>query len=816
MTPSPVPQPALFGPAATPDLRAPQPVRVEAPPATHRVRVVIPCFNRPRDLELLLADLCTLQTDADLAVLVVDNASTPPLKPIADAFADRLTIDTLTLTTNTGGAGGFNAGMTHWLNTLATPGTPDLGAGEGPDRVTPTTFLWLLDSDARIEAATLRPLLAALDADPTLAIAGSALHDPHTRQLFELGGEINPRTGEYDQPLPASTPAGPRRVQYVAACSMLIRAHALATTRRALGLMPDIFLNGDDIALCLRVHRATGLHIAAVPESRAFHPTPDRPRTIARYYAARNALHVLTLAGAPRRARLARALRETARALGQALIGRTDLAELHLQGLRDALAESTNQRPTATLATPDTDLAATLARHVTPRSRIALRDDADLANHPAVADLLGTHSVSHLPPATNDRPRLLGLLRPPFDLALTTGRGRLADARLARTIISDAAPGFVTRKPASLLTTARLALRGTLLATRWALHTPTTQTPTKAQCASDAPDAPLHTPDANNTPSPTTTISTIILTYNRPQALEATLRALLIREHHQLLVIDNGSTPRPDPIAFRTKFPGAELVPLTHNRGVDAFNHGVKRATGELVLILDDDAIPEPGAVEAAAQLLAARPDLAAVTLHPRHPQTKLSEWPFGEHLTDLTAREPRLAGIENRWPVMGCANLVRKSAWLAVGGYDPGFFLYRNDADLAMKLLAQAGAGGGGVAFRPDLVVWHDSPATLPGAPKSRRWLELASRNWVWLCRRHGRGLTPILMIAAYALTTLRHAGLNPRHHAALARGLTQGLLKSPPGLPYLNAAGPRQGRALKDLWLLRWTMRKNRTQSR
>ena len=32
----------------------------------------------------------------------------------------------------------------------------------------------------------------------------------------------------------------------------------------------------------------------------------------------------------------------------------------------------------------------------------------------------------------------------------------------------------------------------------------------------------------------------------------------------------------------------------------------------------------------------------------------------------------------------MGCANLVRRTAWNEVGGYESAFFLYRNDADLA------------------------------------------------------------------------------------------------------------------------------------
>src|SRR5207253_932781 len=98
------------------------------------------------------------------------------------------------------------------------------------------------------------------------------------------------------------------------------------------------------------------------------------------------------------------------------------------------------------------------------------------------------------------------------------------------------------------------------------------------------------------------------------------------------------------------------------------------------VLILDDDAHREPAALEAALALLGQRPSIGAVALHPRHPASGASEWPFAER-----ARTE----AEERWPVMGCGNLVRTDAWRAVGGYEEGFFLYRNDVDLALKLLA-------------------------------------------------------------------------------------------------------------------------------
>ena len=125
----------------------------------------------------------------------------------------------------------------------------------------------------------------------------------------------------------------------------------------------------------------------------------------------------------------------------------------------------------------------------------------------------------------------------------------------------------------------------------------------------------------------------------------------------------------------------------------------------------------------------------------------------------------------------MGWGNLVRRRDWLAVGGYEAGFFLYRNDTDLAMKLLA----AGRGVRFDPSLTVWHDSPAA---ATKSTRWFRTATRNWIWLCKRHGGAgwLRHALMGWAWAHKT---AGLSLSAQIAALRGGWNGMFGRAPTLP-------------------------------
>jgi GT2 family glycosyltransferase len=105
------------------------------------------------------------------------------------------------------------------------------------------------------------------------------------------------------------------------------------------------------------------------------------------------------------------------------------------------------------------------------------------------------------------------------------------------------------------------------------------------------------------------------------------------------------------------------------------------------------------------------------------------------------------------------------------------------------MKLLG----AGYGVYFDPKLIVWHDSPAA---AKKSLRWFELATRNWIWLCRRHGRGLGALAGAMLGWAWAHRLAGVSAAAHARILKGAAAGVL---------GAAGPKQGSGASLRRLLR-----------
>jgi GT2 family glycosyltransferase len=376
------------------------------------VAAVIPCFSRQRDLDALLADLAALHLPPGvrLDITVVDNASSPPITLPARPAAALLRLDT-----NTGGAGGFNAGLRA---ALAAP-------AHRPD------FLWLLDSDVRVDKHALAVLLDALVRDTDAVAAGSELRDAASGYTYELGGRIDPRSGclrpaHTGRPLPAQ----PIPCDYLAACSLLVRAGVARST----GLLPDVFVYHDDvdwtIALVQHARRTNPrARLIAVPGSIVAHPF-RRFSTALRAFECRNAFAPLHRLALPRPALLRRALFSTSTAVSLALLGFPALARLYPPALADAAAGQTtgrgrfdpaHPRPGPTLR-PLSELPAALADLA--RSRRTLTHD------PALRELATAATPDALAHAYSNPD-----LAPVFHGGLRPGLHRSAAARLLRRLL---------------------------------------------------------------------------------------------------------------------------------------------------------------------------------------------------------------------------------------------------------------------------------------------------------------------------------------------------------------------------------------------
>jgi GT2 family glycosyltransferase len=772
-----------------------------------RVAAVVPCFNRPDDARALLGDLARLSTTlAEVRVLLVDNASTAPLSALETPSG--VDLEHLRLPTNSGGSGGYNAGMRRVLG-LENASISELDATADQSmarwRDFQPDYVWLVDSDARVMPETLDALVRVLDADRGIIGAGAAIADPQTGRVFELGGHVNRRNGNYEPHVPGS--AGVRGLvdcDYAAACCALVRADAI----RATGVFPDTFLNGDDVEWFLRLKQRTRGRVVGVPWARAMHPRFDRFPTWTRYYTSRNSLGPLEALGLGRWLRLRRAATEVPRAVQQAMMGRSDLARLHVQGLKDA-AVCRNRAMAAPgvialqAQQPHVKLGAALREVLGDcRNRLArVQADLGLSTQERATILRELRNAGF---RVEEEPagltcglarNILGavkryVLGTGVTVSVVPARGRPEHWYTGKLQVQVAGGVFAIAKPTRVGTPLKALWTG-VQAARHAIGCGLT--PSRLLAGPSATDVEYSVARARDEGTPERlSLEVIVLSYNRWGALESTVRELMAMElfdtergtRNRITVVDNGSTDG-TPARLEELFPSVNLIKLEKNAGVEAFNIGAGKSGADVVLILDDDAVPERGALEAALNALARHPELGAVTLHPRHPSNGKSEWPFCSALKNAPT---------DAWPVMGCANIVRRKAWEQALGYESSFFLYRNDTDLALKLLSL----GWGVRFDPALVVWHDTLAGT-GRRKSVRWHELATRNWVFVCRRHGRAWSKLFGVGLGWAWAHALAGLSISRQGATLKGAMAGVFGKAPVFAGTQQDGSHLMRLLK-----------------
>lgn len=168
--------------------------------------------------------------------------------------------------------------------------------------------------------------------------------------------------------------------------------------------------------------------------------------------------------------------------------------------------------------------------------------------------------------------------------------------------------------------------------------------------------------------------SFIIPTRNRHDELAHTLHQLasydpaLLANAAEVIVADNASdAPVRVPSRLANAIP-VHLIRLDHNAGAAARNTAAQRATGDWLVMLDDDSHPTAGDFAALAQT--APDDLAAIGAE--------ILLPSGIHES---------GGLPE--VIIGCACIIRRHAFLAVGGYDPSFEYYAEEYDLCAKLIA-------------------------------------------------------------------------------------------------------------------------------
>jgi GT2 family glycosyltransferase len=244
------------------------------------------------------------------------------------------------------------------------------------------------------------------------------------------------------------------------------------------------------------------------------------------------------------------------------------------------------------------------------------------------------------------------------------------------------------------------------------------------------------------------------------------------------VVVDNGSQDG-TPAIVRRRFPATQLIALRRNRGAWARNLGVLRARTPLIALADDDSWWAPGSLASAAAVLAASPGVgllaARILVGPDQAPDAVNAVMAASPLPSDGLPGPRVMGF------LGCGAVIRRDAYLAVGGFSRLLFIGGEEQLFAYDLAA----AGWAACYRPDIVAYHHpSPARQPA---TRRYQEARNRALVaWLRRPLRCALTETGQLARRA----GHDTIAARALGGLAVRLPRALLGRRPLPPDVETA--------------------------
>jgi GT2 family glycosyltransferase len=245
-----------------------------------------------------------------------------------------------------------------------------------------------------------------------------------------------------------------------------------------------------------------------------------------------------------------------------------------------------------------------------------------------------------------------------------------------------------------------------------------------------------------------TSVAIVIVNYNSGAHLEACLASIEAQDiwgatPPDVIVVDNASRDGSERVAA-ARSSGVRLVRNDVNRGFGAaVNQAAALTTASRLLLLNPDCELERGAVETLADALDANSDaaLAAPQLLNADGTTQASARGEPGALTGLFGRHsalarwfPNAAPARRNLPaadivrsgaavadvdwVMGACMLIRRAAFDEVGGFDEGYFLYWEDADLCHRLRAR----GARILYVPSARVRHAGARSAESSAEAHR----------------------------------------------------------------------------------------------
>ena len=279
-------------------------------------------------------------------------------------------------------------------------------------------------------------------------------------------------------------------------------------------------------------------------------------------------------------------------------------------------------------------------------------------------------------------------------------------------------------------------------------------------------------------------VSVVIPNYNGMAFIEDCLKAVLSdAPEAEILVVDNGSEDGSAELV-RRQFPEVRLLLLDQNYGFPrAVNEGIRAASREYVLLLNNDTKVLPGFTETLVEAIERDGRIFSV-------QAKLISLPCPEKIDDAgnfycafgwafaRGKDKPVTYYEKQTSVFSaCAGaaIYRKRVFSEIGCFDEAHFVYLEDVDVGWR----ARIHGYRNLYEPKAKVLHAGSGT-SGSRYNEFKVRASSRNNVWIIYKNMPLLQMLLnlpfLLAGFGAKCLFFA--KKGFGGIYARGILTGLL--------------------------------------
>lgn len=271
--------------------------------------------------------------------------------------------------------------------------------------------------------------------------------------------------------------------------------------------------------------------------------------------------------------------------------------------------------------------------------------------------------------------------------------------------------------------------------------------------------------------------SVVLVNYNGAADTDRCLASLgQLATPPPVIVVDNGSRGN-DIVNVVNKHSHAKLIRSAENLGFGRANNlalreALRSGHSEFLFILNNDTTVEPQALEALESELDQHPEAAIAT-----PRIVLAAEPsilwYGGGEIDWRKGSARVPGfLSSAFAesarvsrevtfATGCASLVRRSVLETLGGFDPRFFMYEEDVEFSLRVLA----AGFTIRYVPAAIVHHTVQGSTrasglpvmdglsPAHPRLPFFAYHRTRNTLLTMALHARGRRLALFLSFFPL---------------------------------------------------------------